>query len=48
MIFYQTDKNIKNLQVIFTEKVTPSSGSSIEYMLNPCRASLTHAIVHRV
>ena len=26
MIFYQTDKNINNLQVIFTEKVTPSSG----------------------
>ncbi len=36
------------LQVCSTEQVTPSGGQSIEYMLNPCRASMKHVVVHRV
>ena len=35
------------LQVCSTEQVTPSSRQSIEYMLNPCRASIKH-VMHSV
>ena len=41
-------KLIKTLQVCSTEQVTPSSGQSIEYMLNPCRASIKHGVMHSV
>ena len=36
------------LQVYSTEQVTPSSGQTIEYMLNPCRASMKHVAMHSV
>ena len=29
-------------------KLLPPSGQSIEYMLNPCRASLKHVVMHSV
>ncbi len=32
------------MHVCSTEQVTPSSGQSIEYMLNPCRASIKHVV----
>ena len=38
--FFETYKNINFLQVCSTEQVTPSSGQSIAYMLNPRRASI--------
>ena len=48
MIFAQTDKNINFLQLCSPEKVTASSGQSIEYMLNPCCASMEHVVMHSV
>ena len=39
-VFFETYKNMNFLQVCSTEQVTPSSGQSIAYMLNPRRASM--------
>ena len=36
------------LQVCSTEQVSPPSGQSSEYMLNSCRASLKHVVMHSV
>ena len=35
-------------QLCSTEQVAPPSGQSIEYMLNPCRASLKHVVIQCV
>ena len=39
--FWETYKNMNFLQICSTEQVTPFSGQSIAYMLNPRRASIT-------
>ena len=41
-------KNMIFLQVCSTEQVSPPSGQSSEYMLNSCRASLKHVVMHSV
>ena len=40
--------NMIFLQVCSTEPVSPPSGQSSEYMLNSCRASLKHVVMHSV
>ena len=47
--FSKLIKNMNFLKVCSTEQVTPFSGQSIEYiMLNPCRASIKHVVMHSV